>query len=197
MERTRQFVQATGYQGWGDFQNLMNSSHMDWAVQQIGQPVPPLHADYWFGRDNSQHRWPVPGKVSIYIQGDAIAFSTLAMWRRLLERYEDSINVTIITKTQGYYNGSPPLTTAQEAVRRAQYYQDELHLPVTVAVDTTPIRKLPDGRIFHQEAAFESDPYYQYNFIMTDSAGKVRLLFTSGGIEEAWLSAWISKTLGP
>jgi hypothetical protein len=118
------------------------------------------------------------------------------MWRRLAKRYGDSINITIMTQTQGYYNDSPPLTTSQEAARRAQYYRDELHMPVTVAVDTTSVRQLPDGRRFHGEAAFEHDPYYRSGFIMTDSTGKIVLLLPGGGLYEMWLDAWISKALG-
>jgi hypothetical protein len=170
---------------------------IDWALAQIGKPIPSLNASYWPGT-SSARKWPVPGKVSILIHGDpSWDPETAAMWRRLIHKYGEAINVTIMCQTRGFFHDGPPLSPTQEAERLNTFFRTDLQLPVTVVVDTTTTQRLPDGRRMQGQASFEQDPYYHWGFIMTDTAGKIVFLGMSEPTNsEKGLQAWIDRALG-
>jgi hypothetical protein len=177
------------------FQQEAHRLKLDWVLDQFGSPIPPLHATYWKGVENNASVWPVPGKVSIYLANWDPALRDLGMWQRIIKKYGSKLNVTVMRKTEGYFHDSPPLTHADEAVRLAKYYHDELHLPVTVVVDTAAVQVLPDGRRISGAAPFEEDDYYHWGFILTDRAGKIMLMFP-GAPDERELESWIDQALG-
>jgi hypothetical protein len=196
-QRTVQRARSVGYKRVDDFLGLMQMSRMNWAVQQIGQTPPPLTAAHWAGGEPSDHRWPVPGKVSIYLQGDpSMGIEYWAMWNRLTKKYGDAIQLTVMNSTHGYFRDGPPLTPAQETARLGQYYREDLHLPAIVAVDEAAVQQLPDGRRLLGPAPYEQDPYYRSSLIVTDTTGKIALLMPSGGLSEAVMDAWLARLVG-
>lgn len=198
--QTIQLVRPTGYPLDTPFlEAVPRILRLDWMSQQLGQPIPPLHVQYWRGMDSRAHRWPVPGKVSIYLRlGPSLELADAAMWGRIMRKYGSALNVTFIDKTHGYFRDGPPLTTTQEADRVATYFLDELHLPVTLALDTAQFQRLPDGRRIDGPAAYEQDPYYRSPFILADPSGKIAFMIPGvfpGGLPEGAIEAWIDHVL--
>lgn len=197
--RTEALAQSAGFTETAAFGAVLHGLRLDWAVQQIGTTIPPLVAQHW-NPDSSEHRWPVPGKVSIYLPGNRKQGPELyALWKHIGRRYGDKLNITIMEATRGYFregDGGRPLTPAQEAVRLGTFYRDELGVPATLAVEESPVRVLPDGRRLTGAASFESNAYYRMAFILTDQTGKILLLSPGGLSNEAQIDAWISRALG-
>jgi len=75
-----------------------------------------------------------------------------------------------------------------------RYFTQELKLPVTVAVDTVSVQPVPDGRLIRRPPPILQDQYYRWQFIMTDQAGKIVLLFPNAPSEKQ-LDAWIARLL--
>lgn len=198
--RTEALARKAGFTQTGAFDAIMHSLRFDWAIQQFGTQIPPLTAKYWVNPDSSQHRWPVPGKISLYLHGNRdFPPEAYALWKRLGAKYGNKLDITVLERTQGYFRGEgdPPLSGLQEADRLGAFYRDQLGLPVTVAVEESPQQQLPDGRRLMGRTPLSSDAYYSMGFIMTDQAGHI-ILLNPGGVtseSEALLNAWISRAI--
>ena len=126
--------------------------------EQNHKIFPPFHAAYWFPATADTVQ-PQPGQVTLYLQKPS------ALWpprlRRWLARYgARGLQVVYVLTTLGYpalWNHLPesgggtarqPWTPATEAEAYAQYLQVYQQVPVTVAVQETPVQRwpAPDGR---------------------------------------------------
>jgi hypothetical protein len=214
LAHTEQLLKGAGLPAreWDGFVLVLHAMRMDWGMAQIGKPVPPLQAlatpqpTHWAGgkggggRDSIPRVWPVSGRVSIYLRGTQFDRpETMTMWRRLGEKYGAQLNVTIQVTARGSFHNGPPLTPAEEAARLATFYREQLGIPATVVVAEPSIEQLPppDGRITRGQAAFEKDPYYQSEFILTDRAGKILLCLFNGVPDDPVLNAWLARAVGP
>jgi hypothetical protein len=195
VNRVMDMASQAGYRWPGDTTTVRQYMHT--IVAPIGHAPPPLSAQHWYG-PHGQDNWPVPGKVSLLMMaspdGSVFAYSRYALIRRLHERYGDSLNITLMTKTAGYIRDSPPLTPEQEADSLRQYFQGYLELPVTVGVAETPFRYLPDGRRANGPVAFETIGLYGYGPVLVDQQGNTLII---GVRSQAGLEAFIDKALHP
>jgi hypothetical protein len=197
-------MQLLRQEGWvhvDEFFEVLRSLHFDWAIEKIGKPIPALKADFWRGQNSIGGTWPVLGKVSIYLHCGPVqqapswwSPSRAARWQRLARKYGNAVNITMMCKTQGYLGDGPPLTTIGEADQLSSFLVDSIKLPVTVAVDTTIVQQLADGRRLLGKAPFEQDPYYHWDFIMTDQEGNILLILPSIP-EEPALDALVERVL--
>jgi hypothetical protein len=195
-------VKPTGYQYLNQQRVVYELTHGPWFVEQIGKLINPLTATFWRGVDSSAHTFPVPGKISLYINNVSACSDRplwwIAKWKRVAHKYGSRINMTVVCKTQGYFHDGPPLSPVQEADRLDRFFGDDLQLPVTLAVQETPVQQLPDGRRVHGKAPYEEDQYYRYSFILTDQTGRILLI----GDPDNWrlgsktLEAYLDRTLG-
>jgi hypothetical protein len=193
--RTAELVTQTGSPFANVLAPLLKASGWDWAVAQIGKPVPPLSASYWIPGASGVREWPVPGKFSL-VQNlgtscDHISLQWTAQWKRLLHKYGDALNITLICSTQGYFRNGAPLTFEQEAERIGHYVHDQLHLPATIAVLKSPLDTLPDGRRIRQPAQLEHGDYYRWQTILTDEVGKI--IFIGPNASEEGIKEWIDR----
>jgi hypothetical protein len=195
-DRVVRTAQSAGYQDIATLRTwLEGQPELQWMFAQHGRLVPTLQADYWTGIDSTARTWPVRGKVSIIANLREWQLTNPAWassWRRIARKYGKAVNITFMYKTAGYIGDSPPLTPSQEVARISKLILDDLQLPVTLAIDTPSVQRLPDGRIQRGEVAFEQSRYYRGGFIITDSAGKI--LFMIQPNEHA-LEALIDRAL--
>jgi hypothetical protein len=212
LAHTEQLLKGVGLRDadWKAFGMALHMARLDWAMAQIGKPVPPLQTlatpqpVHWVGAgaDSAQHVWPVPGKVSIYLRGSSTldAPENMALWRRLGAKYGSQLSLTIQVAARGSFHDGPPLTPVEEAARLATFYRKQLGVPATVVVAEPAIEQLPppDGRIIRGEVAFEKDPFYQSAFLLVDRSGKLLLGFPMGAPkeEESMLDAWLARAVG-
>jgi hypothetical protein len=212
LARTKELVSATGYPHLDWFDQILQMMHAPQYFQLIGTVAPPLTASYWIddrgvrpvqvspsgtrvGPDSQTAHWPGPGKLSIYLRSDVpMSPPMAAMWRRLLSKYGSAISMTIMTKTNGYFRDGPPLSPPEEAARLGKFYQEELELPVTVAVDASSVRTLSDGRRLMGPAPYENDPYYS-GFLVADQTGKILLAAPGLIFDEPLFDAWLARAI--
>jgi hypothetical protein len=201
-ERTLKALEQIHFKRIPQLRQAFQALHYDWAVAHIGTPQQPLSADFWVGPDSSAHTWPIPGKVSIYMPVGPIQDATwmwgpkyVARWQRLIKKYGDAINITLLCTTRGYFGDGPPLTTKQEVERLRKFFAEDVKLPVTIAIDTITFRELPDGRRFPEnQNPWKQDAYYQWSFGMTDAQGKA-LLYETGLPSEAAVDKLVARAL--
>lgn len=128
-------------------------------AKRIGTPAPQITGNFWFSQDSS-HVKPTLGKVTLVVRaskGDGLMSGTMAMFKRLYDRYhEQGLDIVLVLRTQGYSWSSPPQSPADEAKTIAWYYRDYLKLPFTVVVEETPFTRQPDGRRVDGRTPFDS-----------------------------------------
>lgn len=165
-------------------------------ISPIGQPVPPLPLQFWFG-PHGDSSWAIPGKVSLVLVESTENFSysrDFGLLHRLRARYGDALHLTIVSKTAGYVRSSPPLAPAQEADSISNYFQKYLALPVTVGVEQTPFQRLPDGRRVDGPVPSETQgSLYAFGSVVADRDGKGILML--GRPEEAMLYAFLDRLI--
>lgn len=166
------------------------------VVSPIGQPVPPLPLQFWFG-PHADSSWVIPGKVSLVLvePTENVSYSRdFGLLHRLRARYGDALNITVVCKTRGYVRSSPPLEPAQEADSISNYFQKYLRLSVTVGVEQTPFERLPDGRRVDGPAATDvQGSRYAFGSVAADREGKGILMV--GGADEAMLYAFLDRVI--
>jgi hypothetical protein len=122
----------------------------------LGEPAPPIQADFWFHRGDSMVSRPVAGKVNLIVFLDARACSKssvrsgrptcqtdTARLRRLARQFPE-VEVTLVTTTRGSLDlGAPPATPAAEAALLAHTWLDEQQLPGALGVVATNFWRLP------------------------------------------------------
>jgi hypothetical protein len=167
--------------------------------QMIGHPAPQFRPSYWFGPDSASG-YPVPGKVSLLMLVDQDdgqgAYGRYAMIRRLAGRYgERGLSITLVMPTTGFtrWSASPPQEPAEEAQSARWYFLEYLHLPASLAVDSTPFTRKPDGRRVNGRSPFFT-LYANAPVVLTDQKGNVIFLGVLG--PEAELEAYIRRALG-
>ncbi len=117
------------------------------TYQLYGDEGGRLTGDFWFqgAGDTTPVVRPTPGKISI------ISFqpvrSQIPAFRRLQERFGDSIELTFVLRTNGYFRDQGPLTPTEEAKILREYYIDELKLPGVLVISSASSQELPDGRL--------------------------------------------------
>ena len=172
------------------------------TVFTLQYQLPSMTAAHWFGAPGTEV-FPNPGKVSLYFNAADWGISSYAehaMIRRLHEKYGDHLRMTIFTKTHGFFADSPPLNTTQEIDTLQKYFLHYLKLPVTVAIDTTPFTRLPDGRRIDGLASYEKTRGYEnpiggsgiWNFGLLDQRGQSLLM---GFMNERAIEAFIDRAL--
>jgi hypothetical protein len=206
IERTIQLLKRAGYRDSNQFLDVIHRIHYDVMISQIGKPVPSLVAQHWVGAPGSARAWPVPGTVSVLFRGGSLTDGgnsgdnpeSLTLWQRAGKKYGDQLSITVFRATEGSFRDGPPLTPAEETARLGRYYREELGLPVTVAVEETPVTQLPppDGRLLRGKAASFTHPFYGMGvaFVLVDRAGKL-ILTLPGRPEEPVLDAFLARAI--
>lgn len=131
----------------------------------IGQPAPPVEGTFWFGRDDSSETRPAKGKIGlvVYLDHDCRTMSNYQCWpayaslRRLAQRFP-ALEVTIMTRTRGFFSQMAPPAPAEEAQVLHEWWQGFHHLPGALAVTATEFWRLPapDRRRIDRSTANET-----------------------------------------
>jgi hypothetical protein len=130
------------------------------AQAPVGEHAATLEGTFWYHRvGNTPH--PAPGKPSLVVfdlRHDCAynrCASSYAVLRRLGARFGDTLDVTLVAQTQGFFAERRPQQPAQEAEAIRHYVFDQLHLPGTLVVEQTAftVRPDPDGRRFNAATA--------------------------------------------
>lgn len=114
----------------------------------IGQRAPTLEGDFWFPRAGADERRPRPGRVSLVVFDQAEiecrpnCAGQYATLRRLADRFPD-LDVTIVTRTRGYFWYAHPASPAEEAALIQQNLA-AYRVPGTLAVSRSEFWRLPD-----------------------------------------------------
>ena len=155
----------------GVFFHELQTQSVDWLAAAISPypdttlrhhaALRPMHADVWFPRTAAATPVPHPGAASLVIPlwectpssylevltqrgGDAYdCAGALMLLRRWYKRYASAgLAITIVAQTNGVntFLGGPK-SAQGEAEDIRWYFQTYWHLPVTVAVQTTPFRQ--------------------------------------------------------
>jgi len=166
--RIRQDLQRPGWTAFTALRTAPVDTLLAWAhvpsVPGQGPLTPRLTATYWFpppGTPASDTLQPAPGTVSLFVRpltvcanpalwdiaevGDVsdcdLLVATLARWQQ--QYGARGLRLTIVTWDVGSARYSGRLAPAMEAQSMARYWQDDMHVPVLVAVQTVPMAHHP------------------------------------------------------
>ena len=116
----------------------------------IGEQAPALAGDFWFQRGDSAGGRPTKGVTSLVVFLEQACpntsrgcQTTYAALRRLAERFPE-LQITLVSQTQGYFQGLPPLTPSEEADALRRWWLEFHRLPVALVVATREFWRLPD-----------------------------------------------------
>ncbi|MBX6332426.1 MAG: hypothetical protein IRY91_11315 [Gemmatimonadaceae bacterium] len=159
------------------YMSLLRSMWARWSKRRpelidlgpLGEKAPPITADFWFPQDSARHLHPTPGHVALVVFLDRTrCVDGIGHWldfastdrrdewhqcwaaavnlRRLAERFPP-LEITVVSRTYGYFMYAPPLSPAEEAAYSARWMAGH-GIPGTLAVSTTAFGNLnaPDGR---------------------------------------------------
>jgi hypothetical protein len=157
----------------------------------IGASAPPIQGQFWFGRGNATGARPTKGKVALVFVADVagghcdphhtcIAYAAL---RRLAQRFP-SLEITTLTRTEGYFKHTLPSTPAEEADLLWRELHESHGLPGVLAVELTDFWRLPglDRRRIDRETANQS--HYSFGRTWTSKPYGAYLIDPNGVIVE-------------
>ena len=136
----------------------------DEAADPVGQPPPPIPADFWFRRGDpgsaSGRARPglVPGRVNLVVpahqgcEGDECA-TLFAPLRALLQRFPE-LELTLMSRNVGAFAERTQPDPAREAELHRQWLHDWQQLPGALAVERERAffrLPAPDGRVVYRE----------------------------------------------
>lgn len=152
---------------------------LDFRKSLYGNMSRPLEGSYWF--NNNGVARPVPGKISLVVltnhNGGERQYTQYTALKRLHRIYGDTLDVTLITTTQGYAPAASKVLTPQEEGAEAAKYFNEFHkMPFSVVVDEAPTHKLDDGRIIRGPAPLAGlfMDWQGVNAFLTDAEGRIQ-----------------------
>lgn len=133
----------------GEVKNLDRALLMiDSLAGFFGKPAPSVYADTWYPAADlspSDTVHPRPGKVSlIVLQG--FSRYVIPIFRRLQAVVPDTVDITFIHNSYGYFGSKGPLSPAEEAVAVESSFRNDLNGPGSLAIVVPRIEVLPDGR---------------------------------------------------
>lgn len=133
----------------GNIPNLDRSLQiLDSLAGFFGNPAPHVYADTWFPPADAPPGdtiHPRPGKVSLIVTNMANRWNT-PIFRRLQTIVPDSVDITFIHNSYGYFGSFGALKPEEEAVAVQSVFRDSLHAPGTLAIVVPRFEVLPDGR---------------------------------------------------
>jgi hypothetical protein len=121
---------------------------VQFMANQFGRHSPSVYADTWFppeGTESADSIHPRPGKVSVVVMG-TLSRSAMPAFRRIQTILPDTVDITFIHNSYGYFASQGPLTPAEEAVVAMRYFRNDLKAPGTLAIVVPRFEVLPDGR---------------------------------------------------
>jgi hypothetical protein len=130
-----------------------------WIGNQ-GTPAPSIRATQWVNvsaPNDTIH--PAPGRVSIVLFSPANCgyrcANQYAMIRRLADRFGSSLDIVIMTRTQGFY-GRRLVAPDSEISLIRHYFVDQLRLPARIAVWKTETHRREDDAVEPNELPNET-----------------------------------------
>jgi hypothetical protein len=208
--RQNNFVEAKrtvvdGERTWGALRPALAPQYANMASWFIlpGRPAPRIQASLWSGRERGDTVHPMVGRAALYFFGQAncpACAPTYALVKRLVATYGSSLDVTLMTRTGGYYLDRL-VDADSEAILSQRHFAVLWDLPATVAIWKTPLARSADGQI-----TVLSDPNGTNYPIpesmdpvafIVDQSGRVRLVTTFARINEPLVRDVLDEIIGP
>jgi hypothetical protein len=168
-------------------------------IKMIGEPMQNLSGNWYF--PDSIPSQSLQGKVVLLVRMQSVTYPGpvgphLPMYRRLYERYKDrGFRVVLITQTNGFSWGSPPLAPKDESQTIGWYLREQLKFPFPVVVQETPYRRIADGRRVNGDMLFDMQygAWGTIHRLLVGRDGKVVMMNPMP--YEDQLDAWIRQAL--
>lgn len=155
----------------------------------VGKAAAPARAHFWFGEPGTANAAsgaldasrPGKGKVAVLLTlgrpCTAWCSALLAAAHRLRERFgsDESLELTFLTNTMGFYLDSAPATPEAEARYDSSYFVGERHVPGMIGVVETRYTWQSDGRRLDAPTANEVS-YADAFVVIVDKRGVVRYI---------------------
>jgi hypothetical protein len=160
-----------------DVESVQEPLSMQQAVYAMfGTPGQPITGSYWYGAAGDTLR-PTRGKISIVSFNPARI--NVPAYRRIASHFADTVELTFVQHTNGYFRDQGPLTPDAEAEILRAYYMDELQLPGALAITTLQGKAIADGRIVKGKTknAVAYGAKGRTGTILIDADGTIRRFF--------------------
>jgi hypothetical protein len=170
----------------------------------IGTHAPPIVPSFWYPANNATTPLDSGSVTLLYQVSSAAAGGDArdAMLRRLERQYGAvGLRIVLVTQTHGFSEFGAVLSAPQRPEDEARtthwYYEIHRALPASLAVETTPFTRGPDGRRVESLTPFRSE--YKFSpTVVIDRHGIVRCISPMmAPLSEAELSACIARSLVP
>jgi hypothetical protein len=157
----------------------------------IGKQAPAMQATQLFNASNTGTA--APGKPSLLIfvtHGCAplpVCYAGYATLKRIAAKYGDKVDVTLMTRTTGYYRNEL-IKPEAEMARVKEYFLEFLQLPGSLVVRKADFDKQDDGRLIVRSSPNGEANQLPGGILMTyivDKAGRIRLVVPTGRNTEA------------
>ena len=117
----------------------------DSIFARIGRRAAPVVAARWVGGEGAATARPRPSRPMLLVFGhDRAAMPAL---RRLAATFGGSVDIVLSSSLIGHFRGEGPLTPQVELDSLERYLRDELRTPGVVALETSDVARMADGRM--------------------------------------------------
>jgi len=140
--------------------------------------------------------FPKPGRLTLVVFTYGPDYPMFATLHRLSAAYAArGLDIVGISSTTGYYRTLPMPTPAVEIDSVGSYVQNFLHLPLTLAIETTPFYHLSDGRRRNKETPNQEAYGHFGGCVLLDRHGVIRWVGGVDAMAEPLLNAVIRDAL--
>jgi len=165
----------------------------------LGQPSPTVQATTWFNTTDPKTARPVKGKPSllVFVSHSCLpvtCYPQYAVLRRIAAKYGARLDITLITRTQGFYRNKLA-SPDSEMVFAKQYFFDYLKLPGVLAIWRSDLGHRDDGHLTVLTAPNDEAFHTSKAAFLVDSHGVIRLITRLSSSREAMLDDMIQSLL--
>ncbi len=148
---------------------------VDMREATYGKKARALPADAW--ANDGGHVHPALGKLSVILKTNhncgTKCYDQYNIVRQLIAQHGANLDLTFAVGTWGYAPGSGVLTPAEEVGAIERYFVQYHELPVAIAVFTSDVDTLDDGRIARRTSSLNT-AFGSSDAIIVDKDGFVR-----------------------